>query len=81
MLLWCPFPTVPMPSEVGRSAPEAVRNRLPALVGSESGLSASDHPGWLCSQGGHWHFQPDSEARQGGEHSDESAPAAGHWGW
>lgn len=34
---------------VEQICPQSLGNRLPALVGSESGLSASDHPGWLCS--------------------------------
>ena len=34
---------------VEQICPQSLGNGLPALVGSESGLSTSGHPRWLCS--------------------------------
>ena len=54
--LWClwsqdrmlPFPTVPRPGSAA-DLPQSHECCLPALVGSESVLSTSGHPRWLCS--------------------------------
>lgn len=48
MLLWCPLPHSPKDQQWSRPAPEPWESSA-CPVGSESGLSTSGHPRWLCS--------------------------------